>query len=139
MNNILYITLQGKPLGKQRARKGPHGWYNPQEKEMQIAKNIIKKQLPENFEAIPSNIPVIVNTTFFFEPTKQQRNKKFIELIKNENYPYCKKPDVDNLKKFTLDSMSKIVFYDDNQVYGCEKMFKFYTLNNPRTEIEVKF
>jgi|WetSurMetagenome_2_1015567.scaffolds.fasta_scaffold00534_15 Holliday junction resolvase RusA-like endonuclease len=137
MNNILYITIPGKPIAKQRSRKGAYGnWYNPQEKEMNIVKNNIKNQLPDNFKIIKKGTPVILNITWFFEPIKNEKTKKLLDLIKNEDYPYCKKIDRDNADKWVMDCFSKIIFDDDNQVYG-GTLFKFYTPHNARTYIEV--
>lgn len=137
MNNHLSIIVSGKPKGKQRARKGGGHWYNPQKSDMAIIKRIIEQQLPEDFIRIPKGVPVIVNWTIFFEPAKSQKTKKFLDLIKDDMYPYIKKPDRDNADKLILDCMSKIVFYDDNQAYGGE-IYKYYS-TNPRTEIEVKW
>lgn len=137
MNNSITIVIPGKPKGKQRARKGGRHWYNPQKEKMQVDKRLIESQLPEGFVMIPKKTPVLVDVFFFFEPAKAQKTKKFIALIKNENYPYLKKIDRDNGDKYALDCMSKLVFYDDNQVFG-GSIFKYYSLN-PRTEIEIKW
>lgn len=128
--NILNITIPGKPIAKQRARKGAYNiWYNPQADIMNSIKRTMKYQLPDNFKMIPKNIPVQINLIFCFNPTKSQ--KKI-----NEFEPYIKKPDIDNLSKFILDIMSKIIFHDDNQCY-CQGAEKRYTLKNARTEVEV--
>lgn len=128
--NILHITIPGKPIAKQRARKKKHNvWYNPQSDIMNQIKLLIKNQLPDNFKMIPKGNPVKLDFMFFFNPIKSQ--KKI-----NEFDPYIKKPDIDNLSKFILDIMSKIVFYDDNQCY-CQGAEKRYTLKNARTEVEI--
>ena len=138
MNNCLYFTLQGKPVAKKRARKGAYGnWYNPSKKETIIAKRNIGEQLPETFKMIEKNVPIILNIAWFFEPSKSQATKKFIELIKNDDYPYLKKIDRDNLDKFIMDVFSKLICYDDSQIYK-GTIEKYYSLN-PRTEIEVKW
>lgn len=135
--NILYITLQGQPIAEARARRGTHGqFYNSQQKQMDLAKKKIKEQLPEDFTVIPKGIPVTMNCTWFFEPSETEKKRKgFIERIANDNFPYLKRPDVDNLKKFPMDRMNKIVFADDCQIYN-ESNQKFYSMN-PRTEIEI--
>lgn len=136
VNNILNIIIPGQPQAKQRSRKGAHGnWYNPQSDEMDKVKKDIKKQLPEGFKFIESNIPVIENVYFFIQPSKTKATKKFIDLIKNDDIPHTQKPDKDNLEKYSLDCMSKIIFADDCQVYGGE-LFKYWSMN-PRTEIQI--
>lgn len=113
-----------------------HGnWYNPQEDLIHRMKRQIERQLPENFSTIPKNVPIKINIWFFLEPAKAQKTKKFLALIQNEDYPYLKKPDRDNLDKLALDTMSKMVFNDDNQVYA-GTIEKHYS-TNPRTIIEV--
>lgn len=135
-NNILYLTIAGQPQAKQRSRKGKHGnWYNPQSEEMDIVKRHIKDQLPSEFILIDKKIPVILNATFFIEPSKSMATKKFIDLIKNEDIPHIIKPDRDNLDKYIMDCMSDIIFHDDCQVYSGE-LNKVWSMN-PRTEIEV--
>ena len=47
-------------------------------------------------------------------------------------YP-AKLPDFDNLEKFAVDSMNKIVFDDDKQIVSC-RTDKRYS-ERPRTEI----
>ena len=117
--------------------RGKH-WYNPQSDFMQILKTNIKQQLPEHWKLIDKTIPVIVNITFFFKPSDTEIKKKnFVDLISNDCYPYIKKKDRDNLDKLILDCMSKIVFYDDAQVFG-GALWKYYSMN-PRTEIEVEW
>lgn len=124
--NTITITINGKPKAKKRARKGKYNnWYNPSEKDMAVVKNEIKKQLPDGFEIIEKNIPVSIHITCFFKPNKSQSTKLFINEITENLVPFCKKPDADNISKFYKDCMSKIVYYDDNQVYF-ECINKFY-------------
>lgn len=137
MNNIIHITLQGKPIPKKRVRWSSAGPYNPQADIMNQTKLIISNQLPDKFEMIEKNIPVIVNISFFFTPAKSQKTKKFLALIKDDDYPYLKKIDRDNLDKFVLDICNKLIWYDDAQVYK-GTLEKYYSLD-PRTEIEVKY
>lgn len=139
MNNIIKIVLAGKPKAKQRARVGKYKQiYNPQSLEMSMTKMEIKKQLPEGFIPIPKGKPVIINWCAFFLPAKTESTKKFLEKIKNEDVFYIKKNDRDNVDKYILDCFSKVIITDDNQVAG-GTIFKYYTPDNPRIEIEVKW
>lgn len=133
--NILNLTISENPIPKKRSRKGKNGWYNPQSDIMNQTRIIIKNQLHDSFKIIPKNIPVIANISWFFEPAKSQKTKKFLDLIKNDDYPYIKKKDRDNLDKFILDVCNKIIWYDDAQAYK-GTIEKYYSMN-PRTEIEV--
>ncbi len=134
--NQINLVIPGTPKAKQRSRRGAFGnWYNPQEKEMNALKFIIRDQLPVDFVILEKNIPVVANINFFFEPVRNEETKNFLDLIINDNYPYIKKPDIDNCIKYVMDVLSKIVFYDDNQIYS-GVFNKYYSLN-PRTEIEI--
>jgi len=135
MNNIIHITFNAQPTAKQRSRKGGNHWYNPQAEEMNIIKRSVKDQLPEGFTIIKSNIPVTVNINWFIQPSKSMGTKKFIDLIKNDDIPHTIKPDRDNLDKFALDCMSKIIFNDDCQIYD-GRLSKYWS-TDPRTEIEI--
>lgn len=94
-------------------------------------------QLPLNFKMIEKNVAVIVNITWFFEPALSQKTKIFLDLIKNDDYPYLKRIDRDNMDKIVLDSGNKLLWYDDAQVYD-GRITKYYSLR-PRTQIEVKW
>lgn len=136
MSSMINLIISGQPQAKQRSRKGGAGnWYNPQEDGMNTVKRLIKDQLTEDFITIPKNIPVAVNVYWFIMPSKTMATKKFIDLIKNDDIPHLIKPDIDNLKKYILDCMSKIVFQDDCQVWT--ELNNKYWSNNPRTEIEI--
>jgi Holliday junction resolvase RusA-like endonuclease len=124
--NTLTITLQGTPLAKQRARKGMHGtWYNPQSKEMNITKNKIKESLPIEWIIIPKGIPVQCSIVSYFSFPKTTKKK--------ELEPCLNKKDTDNIAKYLLDSMNKIIFHDDNQVYSLT-IEKYYS-HLERTEV----
>jgi Holliday junction resolvase RusA-like endonuclease len=132
--NSLTITITGNPVPKQRARKGAHGnWYNPSAADMAQCRRQMAEQLPDGFKMIPKNVPTRVDNTFFFAPAKTEK----IKNIESDMAPFLKKKDRDNLDKFFLDSGSKLIWYDDAQVYAGE-ILKYYS-NNPRTEITVSW
>lgn len=120
------LEIPGKPKAKQRSRKGAFGnWYNPQSKDMQETERIIKKQFP--FDPIPAGIPVQVLVTAWFNRPKGKKE-----------YICLNKMDIDNIAKYILDSMNKIVYYDDNQVYNLH-IKKLYSEAEPRTEVEIEW
>lgn len=133
MNNIIDITIQGKPTAKQRSRKGGNHWYNPQRDIMDRTAYIISQQLPEGFSVLPATVPVQVDMLFFFSPAKSQK----IIGIENENVPYLKKSDKDNLEKYVLDCMEGIIFKNDSQVFAGTTA-KYYS-KQPRTEISISW
>lgn len=139
-SNSITIIIPYKSKSKASARKGKYGnWYNPSSKLMNTFARIVKQNIPKN-SCFPlnKNIPVSLSVSFFFAPTKTESTKKFLEKIKNDDYPYIKKPDLSNLIKAIEDFMSKIVFNDDNQIYNYDNISKFYSLNQ-RTEITISW
>lgn len=135
--NTISFTIAGNPQPKPRARKGGNKWYNPADDYMYRVSREVQSHLPTAFKIIKKNVPVIINLTFYFEPAKSQKTKKFLDLITDECYPYLKKKDFDNLAKFYTDCMSKIVYEDDSQIYESRQL-KYYSMA-PRTEIEIKW
>ena len=133
--NVLRFIIPGKPKAKKRARKVNGNWFNPSRPDMDNIAKIIKTQLSKNFVMIPKGVPVTVNIEWFFEPTKSEKTKKFIDLIKNDDYPYLKQIDRDNMDKLILDSCNKFLWYDDAQVYH-GTITKYYSMES-RTEMEV--
>ena len=87
--------------------------------------------MPDDFKIVPKEIPVELELSFMFNPVDSEKKVKELD-------PYIKKPDVDNLEKLVFDVLSKIVFYDDNQV-SKNVSEKYYTLGDPRTEIIIKW
>lgn len=133
----LNIIIPGKPIAKKRSRKGKfNNWYNPQEKEQIIVQRQIMQQIYAGYKLPDKNVPVVITIKAFFEPTKiELKDKKFLELIKDDCYPFLKKIDSDNILKFYMDSMNGIIYHDDKQVFS-SNTDKYYSLN-ARTEINI--
>jgi Holliday junction resolvase RusA-like endonuclease len=80
----------------------------------------------------PSNCPILAEITFYM-PMPQSWSQK-----KKDRYNgsiHRSKPDIDNLIKGLFDSLNKIAWKDDNQVYEvhCKKMYSY----NPGIGIEI--
>ena len=105
-NNSFTIILKGPPSAKQRSRKGRQGrWYNPQSDIMNIARNIIKNNLPSNCKfPIPAEIPIECKIFAFFSPPKADKKTDYSK----DNIPCLNKKDTDNIGKFYADTMNKI-------------------------------
>lgn len=76
--------------------------------------------------------PIIINLTFHM-PIPASWSKKKQQRM--EGQPHTTKPDRDNLEKGVCDSLNKIVWKDDGQVFDGRTQ-KFYS-SRPRIEIEV--
>lgn len=108
----MYIfEWEGDPIPQARPRLGKYGAYNPQANEKIAARWILKNQYRQDV----SKQPISINVIYYIKiPQKTNKNQK-AEMAQGLIFP-TKKPDIDNLLKFTLDVMQGIVFDDDNQV-----------------------
>lgn len=124
------IILPGEPVAKIRPRICKNFSYDPQEK----LKNAAKFQVLDAIQnaqdkfPIPNDYAIRVGLHFFTSPRSHEEN--LCEWGITEN---IFKKDIDNLCKFYLDVMNKIVYEDDRQVnkLTCTKQCSM----NPRTEI----
>jgi Holliday junction resolvase RusA-like endonuclease len=67
---------------------------------------------------------------------KGTSKKKIIEMTENLTIHHTKKPDIDNLVKFSMDCLNGIAWEDDKQVISLSS-YKYYSLK-PRTEIIIE-
>lgn len=104
INNFSFI-VPGAPVGKERPRKGKHGFYTPkrtQDYESLIAWHASAALLNKKIND-PSQ-PWLMDQVYSVEIKISRENVK-------------KKPDIDNVLKSILDGMNKIVYHDDKQVW----------------------
>lgn len=133
------IIIPGKPLAQQRHRhtvnnKGKVWAYDPLAREKAITKQHIAVLL---MNECPNFTPLkIADVGFiFYMPIPKYLRVKEKKLAKEERLRHIVKPDVDNLCKFYLDSMVKLILTDDNGVklVGAEKIYS----PAPRIEIVI--
>lgn len=99
-------------------------------------KSWCKLQLSEQYKGDTIDAPMHVNITFNMPIPKSTSKKKRLEMIE-DNIKHIKKPDLDNLVKFTLDCMNNIIFRDDSQIYRLN-IDKKYS-ESPGTEINISY
>ena len=89
-------------------------------------------------ETISSEVELTIR--FYFPRPKYHYGTGRRSMIKKPSAPinHSKKPDIDNCIKFVLDSLNKIYWKDDAQVYFVTAS-KHYTDNDPRTEIRLNY
>lgn len=124
------IEIPGVPISLKRPRFSEGKVYNSQAKEKKTISHIIKNKW--------GKFPVdgLVELTICYHlPIARSLSKKKKDALKNELHTV--KPDLDNLVKWTLDCMNKIVFKDDCQVstIACRKVFD----DNPKTTILIEW
>ena len=126
----LKLTLFGEPMAKQSVRIGKNGHaFQPKVKTDKVKdyQSQIRKQLPKDFVRFETAV-FIKKLHFMFSPLKSfHKEKGKMDAIRNgKKYYKNSRPDMDNLQKLVLDSMSEIVFADDGIIVGFEDMKKYY-------------
>ena len=131
---MISMELEGNPIAQKRPRiaRGPNSsWCYDSQKEL---KDGSQWQLRSQFREPPLTVPVSIDLIFFMPiPKSTSAFKK--RQMQNGIIAHTKKPDIDNLQKFILDCMNKLVFEDDSQV--CEIRAKKIYSSKPATLIRV--
>lgn len=121
---MLTLEIHGIPIPQNRPRFNPLGKrvtvFDSQKKE----KEQYQWQLRSQFRNEPFLMPISLSIVYFMPIPKNTSGIRKKEMIANI-IRHIKKPDIDNLAKFTLDCMNGIVFKDDSQIYdlSVEKMY----------------
>ena len=132
----LNLVINQHPIPQKRHRHSKWGTYDPNSKDKNIVKNIIKTQS----KGFYTEQPVSVMMDFkILRPKSHYRTGKYSNMLKSDAPMFhTKKPDIDNLLKFIMDCCSGIVYKDDCQVDRCSAS-KVYCEKGeePRTEINI--
>ena len=131
------MEIQGNPKPQQRHRHFKFGTYDPCKKDKE--QFLLKAKQSHKID-IPIVNPLHINIKFYMKrPKSHYRSGKYSGLVKDkwQEVLHTKKPDIDNLIKYVLDSLSghNGFFLDDNQIYTiyAEKLYS----DKPRTEIMI--
>ena len=134
------LEISGNPKPQQRHRHFKFGTYDPckKDKEKFLLKALKDYNYNKSFNHLPLLNAIHISIKFYMKrPKNHYRTGKFANLIKEiwQTIPMTKKPDIDNLIKFVMDSLSghNGFFLDDNQIVSiyAEKIYS----DKPRTEI----
>lgn len=134
------ITIYGNPIGKARPRfmrRGGHvGTYNPKETEEGMF--AVHAKAAWGDRPIIEG-PVIVRATYYFaRPKSHFGTGRNSEILKpSAPADVLKKPDLDNLVKFSWDCLNGICFVDDCQVVKSSEEKLWADDGLARTEIVV--
>lgn len=128
---MIKITLPGDPISKDRPRFSKYGTYDPQKAQKNAAKWQILDQL-KNYSNLPfpDHVPINIEMIFYFRIPTGKENLFAWGLLEHTS-----KPDYDNVEKFLLDVLSKIVYSDDRQVTVAHARKEYSKA--PRTEIHI--
>ena len=113
------IFVEYTPFAQPRPRISKFGTYDPAAKKKKELGFLIKQQWKDNL----IDGPVELSLRFYMPIPKSLSKKKQAALV---DQPHIKKPDIDNLIKAVIDTMSGIVIKDDKIIWKI-KAEKFYS------------
>ena len=134
------ITIYGNPIGKARpkfARRGKHTMaYNPKESEEGLFAMRAKAMLGGKK---PLQGAVAVHAEYFLPRPKGHygTGKNSSKLKPSAPRHVLKKPDLDNLLKFSWDALNGVAWLDDSQVVESSESKRWADDGLPRTEISI--
>lgn len=132
---MIELIIPGIPIAKARPRffrRGKFvGVFNRQETEEGRFLFEVQKQ----WSRPPIEGPLKVRCSFQMPIPKGTSKKKTLDMLE-ERIKHTKRPDTDNLLKFSLDCLSGVVFKDDSQIIYLGGG-KFYS-NEPKTLIMIE-
>lgn len=133
MRNKVSFTILGKPIGKERPRKGKHGNIYTPEKTKEY-EELVQYEYIKNCKNcfLTGGILAIIKAYYKIPKSTSKKNKCLMEegIIRPKI-----KPDSDNVSKIILDSLNNIAYKDDSHVVDLY-FRKFYSYN-PRVEVEL--
>ena len=99
-------------------------------------KELVRWQLKSQFQRPILTVPLLVGIVFRMAIPKSTSKIMKAQMLDGKIIHHMKKPDVDNLTKFVLDCMNRLVFEDDAQI--CTLYAKKIYCIDPGTEIKIK-
>lgn len=133
MIEFIHIVYPGEPHSQTRHRHTSRGGfvrtYDPKSKDKQKFIDFVKENY--SFEKIRGMVEVIIQADFSIP---KSYSKKKTLVLDGKYRP--KKPDVDNIAKFYLDSLNGIAYNDDSQIIDLQVIKKYSIL--PLTTITIQ-
>jgi len=137
---MIKLIIPEKPIAKKRPRfvtRDPRGRALPHVKAINIQETEEGRflfHIYNQYKARPLDGPIILNVKFLM-PIPISQSKKKVQLMAAGEIKHTKKPDLDNLIKFTKDCLNGVIWKDDAQVFSiiAEKRYD----SNPKTIISI--
>ena len=131
---MIKIQLEGNPIAWARPgivrTKKTNIVYDRQRKEKEQVRWQMRGQIPEEMLTVPLKVVLI-----FRMPIPKSTSGVMRREMVNGVFHHSKKPDIDNLSKFILDTMNGFVYKDDSQISSLSAD-KIYS-DNPGTLIHI--
>jgi Holliday junction resolvase RusA-like endonuclease len=108
------ITIDGKPIGKARARSGKSGFYTPiKTSDWEAVAGWEAKAAMAGKPVLEEPVRVVI-AAYFKIPKSWPKWKK--ELARKQELSHTMKPDNDNISKIVCDALNGIVYKDDSYI-----------------------
>lgn len=112
---MISIDLAGDPVPQQRPRYSSRGKHFHTYDPCAEIKEKFRWQIKSQYREEPLTAPLNLTLIFYMPIPKSTSGIRKRQML-NGVIHHIKKPDIDNLEKFCLDCMNKIVFEDDSQI-----------------------
>jgi Holliday junction resolvase RusA-like endonuclease len=133
--DTIYIEIQGVPIAKKRPKFARRGKFVTTYNQQETEEGRFILDVRQQFKGVLIEGPISLRTEFHM-PIPKGTSQKKIELMLLNTICHTKKPDVDNLVKFTKDCLNGEVWKDDSQVVSL-RANKFYS-SQPKTRIWIE-
>ena len=129
---MIYLDLHGDPIPWKRPGHNSHtgSIYDEQKKLKEQCRWVLQAQYRED----PLTCPLDIGMIFYFPISESTSAVKRTQML-NGVIHHMIKPDVDNLAKFALDTMTGVIFHDDCQVFRLSVEKRYST--KPGTYIQI--
>jgi Holliday junction resolvase RusA-like endonuclease len=120
---MIKLIIPEKPIAKKRPRfvtRDPRGRTLPHIKAINIQETEEGRflfHIYKQWKQEPLECAIFLQVNFYM-PIPRSESKRNITLMKTGEIKHTKKPDLDNLIKFTKDCLNGVVWKDDSQVYS---------------------
>lgn len=131
---VLHFEIIGDPIAQKRPRVTRFVTYSPQARE----KGVFQLQIQSKAPPKPVEEALSVTMDFYFARPKSHfgSGKNADKLKASAPVNHTKAKDLDNIAKFYMDAMNKIIYKDDGQIVKL-KLSKQYTDQQARTVINI--
>ena len=131
---MLLINIAGNPIPWKRTGQRVIANSVINYDRQKLEKERTRWQIRAHYEEPPMTTPLAMEITFFM-PIPKGTSKKKTTQMQTGFIRHMKRPDIDNLQKYILDTMTGHVYVDDAQIDSLNVRKQYST--NPRTVIEI--
>ena len=118
------VTIDGKPVAKERPRKSRSGVIYTPAKTQKYEKRVKECYRAQSGFRFDDGVPIDSRIYVYFQIPKSTSKKNRAKMLSGEIRP-TKRPDYDNLGKTISDALNGVAYKDDAQIVDAQ-VRKFY-------------